>query len=225
LAKIQYSALVNSVMGKLGDTIYSKSGTVRYIKTAPVSVTQPNTYRQLQLKANFCTVAKLWTGLPDSYKQLWDGHASGKHAKAFGHQMFISLNCNLLNASHSCLTLRQYPPQFPSTPTFPKNFCVFLMSPTSFCLSWLSPLNSDNYISANYRLHKGFCLIHPDHGLCPTVGYRPSFRFIETVRSDVGAIVFNSDWPSNTRLFFKLHSIDTWGRKSPFTHVISYTQP
>jgi len=225
MAIIQYSALVNCVMGRLGDTIYSKSGRVRYIKTAPVSVAQPNTYRQLQLKSNFCTVAKLWTGLQASYKKLWDGRALGKGANFFGHQMFISLNCNLLNASHSDLVIRNHPPLTPSTPVFPKNFCVFLMTPTSFCLSWTSPHTTENYVTANFRLHKGFCLVHPSFGLCPTDGYRPSFRFIETVRSDAGSVTYNSPWPSNTRLFFRIRSLDTWGRLSPWTHVISYTQP
>jgi len=225
MAKIQYSALVNRIMGKIGDTVYSQTGKVLYIKTAPVSVAQPNTYRQLQLKANFCIVTKLWTGLPASYKELWNGRASNSNKPFFGQQSFISLNCNLLNASHSGLTLREHPPLTPSTPTFPKNFCVFIMSATSFCLSWTLPQDSSNFITANFRLHKGFCLVHPSFGLCPTYGYRPSFRFIETVRSDTGAIVYNSDWPSNTRLFFRIRSLDAWGRLSPWTHVIPCVQP
>jgi len=225
MAIIQYSGLVNRIMGKIGNIVYSQTGPSLYLKTAPTSVAQPNTYRQLQVKANFCTVVKLWTGLPESYKELWDGRASCSGKKHFGQQSFTSLNCNLLNASHSGLTIRSHPPLTPSTPEFPKNFCVFLMSPTSFCLSWTSPHTTGNYVSASFRLHKGFCLIHPAFGLCPTDGYRPSFRFIETVRSDTGCILFSSNWPANTRLFFKLHSMDSWGRRSPWTHVIPYTQP
>jgi len=220
LAKIRFSALISDIRGTLGSTVYSSVGPINYIKSSPISVTQPNTYRQMQIRANLCFCSILWASLQPSYQDLWMKLSSLKANSWHGRHLFVSFNSRLLNASHSDLTYFLDPPKRPGTPTFPKNFSVVQVSSTLFCLSWTSPFLSSVYITAHYRLHKGFCRVHPDFGLCPTVGYRPSYRFIETVRSDFNHIVFDSPWPTNTRLYFRLNSIDTHGRVSPLTHSI-----
>ena len=224
MAKVYYSPLINVVRGKVGDTIYSTSGPIPYIKRANPSVSQPRTFRQMQIRLNLCYFSKKWDSLPESYQDLWCRRATISNSMIFGKQMFIRHNCNLLNASHSDLTEILYPPFKPGTPVFPKNFTVFPVSSNLFCLSWTSPHLVSLYITAFYRLHKGFCLVHPNFGLCPTFGYRPYFRFIETVRSDVNHILFFSPWPNNTRLFFKIRSTDKFGRVSPFTAAVKILQ-
>lgn len=224
MAKIRFSSLISDIRGTLGSDVFSSVGPFNYVKKLPVSVSQPNTFRQMQIKSNLCYCSKLWNSVSPACQDLWQKYAGLKKGFYFGRHAFISLNCHLLNASHSDLTVFMHPPQRPSTPVFPKNFSVVQVSGSRFCLSWTSPLSSSLYVTAHYRLHKGFCLSHPNFGLCPTIGYRPSFRFIESVRSDSGYIVYDSDWPANTRLYFRLNSIDLNGRTSPFTHSVFITQ-
>lgn len=225
MARVHYSALVNYVFGRLGDFIYSKSGKNLYIKQAPVSVTQPRTYRQLQIWNNFCAMSKLWHSISQSEKELWNNRASVSNCNFYGFQMFKRINLNLANASHTDLITITGPPKYPSTPTFPKNFCVYIVSSSLFCLSWSSPFSNTLYITSHFRLNKNFCTFNPNYGLCTTVGYRPSWRFIETVRSDIGYINYDSIWPTGTELYFRIRSIDKSGRISPGTHSIMLYSP
>lgn len=220
MAKIQYSALVNRIIGKLQDTIYSKHGTTFYIKAAAATRNYPDSFRSLQIKSNFCLCSKLWEGLPESHKELWHSRAVMANKSYFGFQMFKSLNLNLLNASHSDLLTISYPPLTPSTPEFPKIFNVFKVSPANVCLTWSSPFSTKLKITANFRLHPSFCIRHPSYGCCVATGYRMSWRFIKTEDSESGYINYIHTWPSNTRLYFRIRSIDKFGRLSPWTHKI-----
>lgn len=225
MARVQYSALVNRIYGKLGNFIYQTYMGTDYIRTSPCVWTNPNTYRQQQIRANLSQMNQAWDSVPPSHQELWQMFASMKGCHYFGHQAYVSLNCNLLNASHADLTCISHPPLRPGTPEHVQGFCVFVMSNTSVCLSWTHPYSNILYVTGHYRLHHGFCTNHPTYLLCTTTGYRPSFRFIDTARSDLKVMVHNHNYPSNTRLFYKLNSIDKFGRKSPISHCIMTRSP
>ena len=220
MARIQYSALVNRVFGRLGDSIYQTFKGTDYIRTSPCVWSNPNTYRQQQIRTNLSSITLAWDSVPASHKELWDMFASMKGCHYFGHQAYVSLNCNLLNASHADLTSISHPPLRPGTPKHVQGFCVVAISGTVTCISWTHPDSNILYVTGHYRLHRGFCTAHPTFELCTSVGYRPSFRFIETVRSNFQIMLHTHNYPSNTRLFYKLNSIDKFGRKSPISHVI-----
>jgi len=219
MARVHYSALVNRIFGLLGSSIYQRYKGTDFIRTSPAVWTHPNSSRQQQVKANLTQLTKSWGSLPPSYQELWFSFASFKGCHYFGPQAYISLNCNLLNASHADLTCISHPPLRPGTPEHIRGFSVFPMTATTSCVSWVKPASSILYVTGYYRLHKGFCSVNPGYGLCPSVGYRPSFRFIETVRSDIQFMVHTHNYPSSTRLYYKLNTIDKFGRKSPYTNT------
>lgn len=225
MAIIQYSALVNRILGLLGNTIYQTFKGTDYIRTSPCVWTHPNTYRRLQIKSNLTQMTQAWYSVPPACQELWQSFASMKGCHYFGQQAYISLNCNLLNASHANLTCISHPPLRPGTPEHVQGFCVFVMSATATCISWTKPDSSILYVTGHYRLHRGFCSSHPTWQLCTTTGYRPSFRFVKTVRSDLKVMVHSHSYPSTTRLFYRLNSLDKFGRKSPISHVIMTTTP
>ena len=220
MAKIYVSAIINRIIGRLGKVIYQTYKGTDYTRLSPDVWANPNTARQQLIRANLSALSKSWDSLPPSYQELWNTFASVKGCHYFGHQAFISLNCNLLNADHVDLARIDHPPLRPGTPKHIRGFCVFPMTATTTCISWAKPASSILYVTGRYRLHRGFCSVNPSYGLCPTVGYRPSFRFIGTVRSDVQFMVHTHNYPSITRLFYKLNTIDKFGRKSPVSHVI-----
>jgi len=220
MATILYSALVNRVRGKLQNVIYSKWKSTLYVKSVASTRNYPDSYRSLQIKANFCLVSKLWDGIPESHKELWQGRAVIAGKAYFGSHMFRSLNLNLLNASHCDLLTISYPPLTPSTPEYPKNFSICKVSSTNVCLSWTSPYSPILKITGNYRLHPSFCLRHPSFGCCVATGYRMSWRFIKTEGSDSESLLYVHNWPAETRLYFRIRSIDHFGRLSPWTHKI-----
>ena len=225
MAKIFYSGLVNTIKGKLGTTIHQKFRGTDYQRQSPDSWANPNTYRQRQLRSNFTTLRTAFESLPPIAKKLWNDYTIAAYLKSEGWAGYLHLNATLLNASHAALCAHTYPPPYPSTPEHPAGFCVYGLSTTCMSITWTGPLLTCQYVIARFRLHNGFCCAFPAYGLCPTDGYRPSWRFIETVRSDQGHILFQHTWPSNTRLHFQLHTIDTWGRRSPFTHTLTLRNP
>lgn len=220
MAIVEYSCLVNRIIGLIGNTIYQTFKGTNYIRTSPTTWTNPNSYRQQQIRGNFKQMQQAWDSLSDSYKELWQSFCTSKGSHFFGHQTFVSLNCNLLNASHSDLACILHPPLRPGTPKHVRGFCTYNSINTCVYLGWIEPDSSILYVTGHYRLHRGFCSVNPCYGLCPTVGYRPSWRFIQTVKSDIRQIFFYHNFPDNTRLFFRLNSIDKFGRKSPFTHSL-----
>lgn len=220
MATIHVSAIINRIFGRLGSVIYQTYKGTDYVRLSPEVWTNPNTFRQQQIRANLTLMTRAWDSVPPSCQQLWDTFASLKGCHYFGRQAYISLNCNLLNASHADLSCICHPCPLPGTPHHAVGFCVVAVDETTIRLSWTIPSSSSLYVTAHYRLHHGFCLTHPTYGLCPTVGYRPSFRFIKTVRSDSNLLLHTHDYPAGTRLFYRLNTIDKCGRKSPITHSI-----
>lgn len=223
MAKVYYSGLVNYIKGRLGDFIYSKHLSTPYIKYQPPSQYNPNSARQQQIKANFGYFSDLWDSLSDSYRNLWSVYAAHLRHRISGMNSFISLNSALLNASHVDLTFNYLPPPTPETPAFVRGFCAYNVSDSRFYFSWLSPLLSCVYVTSQFRFHYNFCRNFPSYGLCSTVGYRPSWRFIGTCCSSYGSFLFPHDFPSGAELFFRSHSIELYGRKSPHTGAIPIT--
>ena len=225
MARVYYSALVNTIRGLLQNTIYQKYKGTDYIRAAPVTVAQPNTARQIQIRQNLITLTKAYYGISAQCKQLWDQYASMAGMHCFGQQAFIKLNANLLNASHDDLLCHDYPPHTPGTPKHVRGFQATPVSSTVTCLTWTHPGDTKTYVTGHFRLHRGFCSRFPSHGLCPTDGYRPSWRFVKTERADQLHIIHNHSWPSGTRLYYFTNSIDEWGRKSPRSHAILVDVP
>ena len=225
MARIYYSALVNTIRGLLQNTIYQKYKGTDYIRAAPTSVAQPNTARQVQIRNNLTILTKAYDGISAQCKELWDTYASLAGMHCFGQQAYIKLNANILNASHDELICHDGPPHTPGTPKHVRTFTATAVSSTVTCLTWSHPGDVNTYVTGHFRLHRGFCSRHPTHGLCPTDGYRPSWRFVKTERADQLQILHNHDWPATTRLFYRLNSIDKWGRKSPISHAIQVNVP
>lgn len=220
MAIVKFTAFVADVRGRLGDYVWSFCRGTHYKKAYNATPTNPSTYRRQQVRTFFKNLADYWYNLTDVQQDLWQNYASIHPKILRGYDAFIMLNLHLLTASHVDLVCIYTPPKFPSTPKFPMGFSVFPMSSTVNCISWSRPLTSCDYITCYFRLHASFCNIFSTYGLCPTVGYRPSQRFVGTVRSDVGFILHEHTWPAGARLFYKIRSIDTSGRRSPFSHAI-----
>lgn len=225
MAKIYLSALLNAISGRLGDVVYAKFRGTDYTRLVSTSTLDPKTARALQLRANFSQIATAYSNLTPADQDLWREFANLKPYPGGALTAHRALNCNLLNASHSDLVANTSPPKTPGTPRFPKNFCVTVLSESQVCLQWTEPSDVNTYVTAHFKLHTGFCIIHPCYAGCPTFARKGTPRFVKTERADSLAIQHVHAWPSNTRLRYWLNSIDKSGRKSPVTHTIQVTTP
>ena len=218
----QFGCITNRIKGRYGADVFSFHSGTNYTRTHPTTANYPNSTRQQFINANFTALSKAWRDISGTTKELWNDYASRCKGAASGYNKFISHNANLLNTCHSDLIYRPAPPPRPGPPAHVRGLCVFAMSSTQVCISWTKPDSTILYVTAHFRLHKYFCNVHPAYGCCVADGYRPSFRFISTVKSDSRCTVFNHTWPTNTRMWFHCRSIDKFGRKSPVTHSINY---
>lgn len=220
MALVKYTAIVDHLSGRVNDRVFSVRSGVYYSKANNPNPANPNTARQQLIRSNISSLSAAWRSLPTVNQSLWSEHAKMTAAHMMGYTSFMRLNMALRCADHPDLGCVYTPPKFPATPQYPMGFCVFIMSDVLTCITWNHPLLTSNYITGYFRLHRAFCDDFPCYGDCLTVGYRPSKRFIATVRSDVGQILFTHSWPAGTQFFHTLRSLDTWGRQSPFTHEI-----
>lgn len=218
MAKVKFSAFISDVRGRLDDEVFSFCSPTHYKKSYQPVVANPNTSRQVYCRTQFSAIAKKWYYLTPIQQEMWTRYAGMHKSVMHGQNGFCKLNNNLAGACHTDLVCIYLPPKFPSTPEFPYGLCVYPMSSILTCITWLRPLDSDLYVMAFFHLHKSFCSHFPSYSLCLTVGYRPDFRFIATTRSDNAYILHHHTWPSGCRLFYKLRSIDKFGRVSPWTH-------
>ena len=222
MAKIYVSALLNRIAGRLGDAVYATTKGVAYVRAMSSTFVDPASARQLEVRQNLSTLATAYVNISDGEKDLWREWANLKGRKGGARASFVSVNGNLLNASHSDLIAITSPAKQPGTPKFPKHFCVTVLSATQVCLQWTE---TETYVTGRFKLDRWFCGNHPCWGLCPTTGYRWAGRFIKTVRGDAAAIQHVHGWPASTKLYYWLNSIDKCGRKSPVTHTIKVTTP
>jgi len=225
MAKVGLTSLTAFIKGRVGNLVYYTRGADTFVKEYQPVVNQPDTPRQIQCRQWMSDLSSHWHDLSDAQQDLWHSYASMHPKKIYGSTAFRMLNLHLLCACHADLGCIYYPPATPGTPKSIFGFSVMAMSPTSNCISWSAPDNANDYVTAHFRLNAWFCCVFPAYGLCPTDGYRPHFRFIETVRSDVSQIVQTHSWPGGARLYFKVRSIDKSGRQSPYSHTIRITVP
>ena len=223
MAKIEVSALLNAIRGRLGDAVYVQSKGINYVRLVSESTLDPNTGRTLQLRANLGTASAGFGSLTPGQQDLWRQYAISKHHIGGARAAYISLSCNLLHASHSDLVVNPGPPSVPGTPRFPNHFCVTNINDSHICLQWTEPADTETYVTGHFKVHRGFCLVHPCYETCPTTGYSWGPRFVGTARADSLALQHIHPYPPGSRLKYWLNSIDRSGRKSPITHAIPIT--
>lgn len=225
MAKIELSALLNTIRGRLGDVIYAHQRGTSFVKLVSTTFVDPHTTQQLRIRKNLSDLSSAFVALGAGEKDLWREWANLKHRRGGARSAYISVNANLLNASHSDLVAISSPPSIPGTPKFPRHFCVTVLSPTQVCLAWSAPDDTLTYVTGHYKLDRWFCGNHPCWGLCPTTGHGWSARFFGTVRADTLQIQHVHSWPASTKLYYWLNSIDKKGRKSPITYTVMVTSP
>lgn len=225
MAKIYVSALLNRISGRLGDAVYATTKGVAYVRAMSTTFVDPASAQQKKVRKNFGDLSTAYVNLSDAEKDLWREWANLKGRKGGPRASFVSVNGNLLNASHSDLVAINSPARTPGTPKFPKHFCVTVLSATQVCLQWSEPVDQNTYVTGHFKLDRWFCGNHPCWELCPTTGYSWCPRSVKTVRGDAAAIQHVHGWPASTKLYYWLNSIDKCGRKSPVTHAIKVTTP
>lgn len=205
MAKITYSGLVDEIKGSLGGSTIKghKAGSILKQKTTP---RRPRTQSQQRLRGYVNQLSGDWYSLPDANKELWNKYASLLSGKLSGFNAFIMLNTRLLKTGHASLVQISSPPSTPSTPSFIHGLIYTILDSARTQVSWSAPLTSSDYVSVFYSAQA-----------CYSPKNKESWHFANTVRSDVGSFIVTHSYPAHTILFFRAHTIDLFGRISPWS--------
>jgi len=103
MAKLVYGPIVSDARNKEGGVVFTKTrfGSMARRKVSP---TQPRSSSQMNVRASFTALSKLWSDATmDNYRAAWITLADsypvkdvfGQSQKLTGHQMFVRINRNL----------------------------------------------------------------------------------------------------------------------------------
>ena len=103
MAKVVYSPQVGDMRNKTGGAVHTKTRFGSMVRRK-VSPTQPRSNYQMNVRASFTALSKLWSDSSmDNYRAAWIALAQsypvkdvfGQSQKLTGHQMFVRINRNL----------------------------------------------------------------------------------------------------------------------------------
>lgn len=157
---IQYSVLVDKVVGKVGNVVFQNTDTVRKF-VVPVN---PRTAAQLAQRANVTTFATAWPALSESQRLAWNSAAaSGEWARTnkvgrtfnpTGEQLFMELNLNIAIGGGSQIST---PPTKASFASITLSTLTAAAGTPAFTVAYVGTLgtNQKYVISATKQLSPG----------------------------------------------------------------------
>lgn len=208
------SALTADIRGLLGAQVFSFQRGVHYIKNHNPNPNQPRTAAQRSTQAHLSDLSAWWYHLSHTQQEMWHKFASLQKRPVTGYNAFLSVNLSLYCSGIPNPTRRDHPPLTPNTPTFPTNFNVTPTSPTQNTISWSTPNDAGLYVQTWKSYDWNYFS-----------GYHKMWVIQSATLSTAQSYVHNHDTPTGARIWYRLRSIDLWGRKSPFTHTIKQTIP
>lgn len=208
MAKIEYSALLNRISGKLAGTILSTTKGISYLKQHNPRPTNHRTQKQIEIRGQISDLAGQWYSLSDTQKSLWETYASMLPKPMSGINAYISTNQRLIYYLGQSAQ-RAAPPPTPSTPEHPQGVSVAPHGTSDFCISWTRPTDPNTHVVVDYR---------PVMGIERTTSQQWKFGAVAT--SNLLSALVTTDYDVGTIVKFKVRTIDTYGRASPWTHVL-----
>lgn len=205
------SALVSDIRGLLGNQVFSFQKGVHYIKTHNPAPYNPQTAAQQASRNNFAEISAWWYGLTDEQQQMWHKFASLQERHLSGYNAFVGVNMALYTSGIPSPPRRNHPPLTPDTPTAVREFNVYSISPTINAIVWTAPDDGSLYV----QTWKSF-----DWNYFSTYNQMWVIQ-AATISTGLGYVHVH-DTPIGARIWYRLRSIDLWGRQSPFTHTIKH---
>ena len=133
-----------------------------------------------------------------------------------GYNAFIALNSVCIQAAHPGLCYYTEAPESPFIPPVPLDPSLLWQAGSlSFQVSWSSPDLPGLFVQSFLCAGAGFSL-----------GKNPPVAFASTAAASSGVMdVCAGHFPSGCRLFFRLRSVDVFGRCSAFSAIAQAERP
>ncbi|HID30452.1 MAG TPA: hypothetical protein EYP19_10680 [Desulfobacterales bacterium] len=209
---MRFSALVDTVRGSLGGTVFSQWKGVNVMKVRP-SPRQPRSGKQQEIRGIINTLAGDFYGLTDTQKDLWNKYASLLPGALTGLNAYIRLNAPLYKYLGSSAVIST-PPPTPSTPEPVGGLSVTATNATTTTITWTSPTAVTDYVIADVSFLAG----RDDRA-------HPRWAFAVGASASAGTMTHTHSYPTGTVLSYRVRVMDKYGRLSPWSERKDITVP
>lgn len=210
MAKVKYSALVDTIRGKLNGSVMSQWKGQNVIKSS-ASPRQPRSETQQLIRGIMNNLAGQWYALSDTQKELWNRYASLLPSPMTGLNAYLKQNANLERYLGYGSKITN-PPQTPSTPEALIGFAATPTNSVTNTLVWTSPSGADDYVIVDYSFMAG----RDD-------GASPRWTLAGGASASALTVVQSHTYPVGTVMRFRARVMDSYGRTSPNTAVTTVT--
>jgi len=211
MAKIEYSALVNRIKGKISFSVLSNWKGIGIVKRHNGSPRQPRTEKQQDIRGFFSDIAGEFYAMEDMNKDLWGAYASMLPGPLTALNAYLKHNMILQKYFPGCARMTG-PPKTPDTPAHVQGFTVSALAAADFCIEWTTPTSTTIYVIADYWAMPGRDSIS-----------NPRWTFGASAGSDATELLIATVYPTDTVVKFRVRTCDSSGRVSPWSHTLVST--
>lgn len=208
MAKIEYSALVNRIKGRVSHSVLSNWKGIGVIKRHNGGVHQPRSEKQQDVRGFFNDLAGEYYSLTDPQKELWQAWCTMYNLPLTALNAYVKFN-QLLQKYFPGMARMVGPPPTPATPAHLAALTVSPITGTDFCVE---------HTAASFSTVIALVDYWPMPGLDNTVS--PKWTFGASATADTGEIAVVLDYPVGTLVKFRVRTIDLLGRVSPWSHIM-----
>lgn len=209
MAKIEYSALVNRIRGRVSHSVISFWKGLGVVKRHNFGVHQPRSEKQQDIRGFFNDLAGEYYSLTDVQKELWQAYASMLPKPMTALNAYVGLNMLIQKYLPGSSRITG-PPATPDTPGHIRGFTVTPMASADFCVVWTSPTESTIYAIVDYWAMPGRDAVT-----------NPRWTFGASAGADALEVLVATEYPTNTIVKFRIRTMDDYGRVSPWSHILS----
>lgn len=206
MTKIQFSALVNQITGKIGGSVLSVRKGVTYMKRHNKSPHRSHSSGQQTVRGYMNNLNNTWHSLTEAQKQLWNSYAAQQKKPMSGRNIFNKLNlaiCRYLNPTKIITT----PPPVPSTPFIFLSIHCWSPGLGFWAVNWIPGDDKTTTVISQYWALPG----RDDNA-----SHRWKFGCCGSLFD--GVCNFGTDLPEQTRIKFRARTMDVYGRFSPWLY-------
>lgn len=211
MAKIEYSALVNRIKGRVSHSIISNWKGIGIIKRHNSGVHQPRTQKQQEVRGMLSDLAGEYYALTATQKDLWGSWVGMISRPMTPLNAYVAFN-QRLQKYFPGMAKKTSPPPTPATPEFPMGLSVTALAAADFCVAWTGPSGATLTAIVDYWAMPG---------LDNTIS--PRWTFGASAAGSALLAVVTTAYPTDTVLKFRVRVIDTHGRVSPWSHIFTGT--
>lgn len=211
MAKIEYSALVNRIRGRVSYSVLSNWKGIGIIKRHNSGVHQPRTEKQQAIRGMLSDLAGEYYALTATQKELWGSWVAMISGSMTPLNAYVAFN-QRLQKYFPGMAKKTSPPPTPATPEFPTGLSVTPLAAADFCVAWTGPTAATVYAIVDYWAMPG---------LDNTIS--PRWTFGASAAGSALLAVVATTYPTDTVLKFRVRVIDLHGRVSPWSHILTCT--